>query len=60
MEILVNDETMIVEHLNCICDLECHIFGGGKVPNKRLPIIKEKVLIEEIVQSKEHLQDIIK
>jgi hypothetical protein len=37
MEVLVNDETMMVE-----------------------PIIKEEVLIEEIVESKEHLQDIVK
>jgi hypothetical protein len=57
---MVNDETMMVEHLNCICDLECHIFGGGKVPKKRLPIINKKVLIEEIVESKEHPQDIVK
>jgi len=60
MEKLVDDETMMVEHLNCICDLECHIFGGGKVPKKRLPIIKEKVLVEEIVEFKEHPQDIVK
>jgi hypothetical protein len=60
MEVLVNDETMMVEHLNCICDLECNIFGGGKMPKKRLPIIKKKVLIEEIVEYKEHPQDIVK